>query len=104
MRTQEEIQSYADRVMTWVGAILGVYTSPGEPRTEEDIEKLDREMMAIPARAKNTLNQLHLQLDVLAWVLGGEPELVGNTREKVDEAGVDLYQLEDAYRGEPESD
>jgi hypothetical protein len=82
-------------------AILGQHTSPGEPHTQEDFDRLDREMDAMPVKARRTLTRLHLQTEVLVWILQDTTDdLPSETRDKVEEAGVDLYQLEDAYRGE----
>jgi hypothetical protein len=103
MRAQEEIDAYAERVSDWIVALLQTHTPVRAYQTTEDFEQLDRDMAALPARAKKEMTRLFLQKEVLDWVLNtNRDDLVADTREKVEEAGVDMYELEDRYDGTAE--
>lgn len=106
MRTQEEIEDYRDRLAEWFSAVLSRHTTAwpeGEKFTDERMDQMDREMNTIPKKVKAVLIRLDLQMDVLAWVLnrpGPDEDIVAMTRERVSQAGVDLYELEDRYQEE----
>jgi hypothetical protein len=96
-----EVEDYHQRVMSWIGAILSAHTSTPEGWTEEAFEKLDKEMEAMPPKSRRALNRLYLQADVLAWVRNMTlDDLVEETRRRVEATGVDMYDLEDKWRGD----
>ena len=103
VRSIEEVQVYHQRVAGWIQALIAQHTTPWSDGDDilEASDRMDKETRAMPVKAKRLMDRLFLQMDVLSWVLNTDPDdLVEETRDRVADAGVDMYELEDKWQGE----